>query len=93
MYVDEKTVEKIVSQEDIVNISGKQGAIIFVDTTCLHRGGFNMLSDRFYGVWSYVSPASLFSKRIFDIRENINNSELSNIQKFCLDMKNTIYRR
>ena len=65
-YPPTDQIERHVSTKDRVTASGREGTVIFCDTSGLHRGGFALENARLLSVFAYISPASPYnSKRQF----------------------------
>lgn len=85
VYPDQDLIDKKVLKDDIITLSGKAGTIFFVETTGLHRGGFAMSGERIFGYWSFVTPASLYSKKYFNLIDKKNRiKDLDFDKSFCL---------
>ena len=68
-YPPTDQIELHVSTKDRVTASGREGTVIFRDTSGLHRGGFALENARLLSVFAYISPASPYnSKRPIRIR-------------------------
>lgn len=56
-YPELGSVEKNVSDEDVIVFTGKKGAIIFADTTGLHKGGYSRKKERIMFTAFFSAPS------------------------------------
>lgn len=62
-YPPDGAVEQHIPVEDIKQCTGKAGAIVFCDTSGLHRGGYATESERLMFTAGYLTPASVWQIR------------------------------
>lgn len=63
-YPDLKSLTKVVDNQDIYEISGRAGTIIFADTTGIHRGGNSTKKTREMTTSLFYPPADLLKSKI-----------------------------
>jgi hypothetical protein len=86
VYPSPEKVEAAVPAADRKKLIGKKGTLFFLDTTGLHKGGLSFSKTRLFGYLVYVSPASLLSKRLFEIIDSKQiEKNLSYSAQYSLD--------
>lgn len=58
-YPKAEELERTVPREQRVFATGPAGAIVFCDTSGLHRGGISRGAPRILATWTFVTPASI----------------------------------
>ena len=84
-YPSQEELAKRIPASEVRTMTGRAGTVIFCDTSGFHRGGFARSQPRVMSYHTFVSPASLLSrreKRRFIVESP--NGNLSEPQRFAL---------
>lgn len=68
IVVDEDTILKYFSQNDIIEFIGKKNTVVIVDTSGLHKGGFIEIGYRYLFTFTYTTFAGI-SPRNFNFKK------------------------
>jgi Phytanoyl-CoA dioxygenase (PhyH) len=85
-YPSQDEMEKHFPRQDQLTATGPRGTIILCDTSGFHRGGFARSKPRVLSVYTYVSPASLSSRksRRFSVDRSGGSAQLRPEARFAL---------
>lgn len=86
LYPSAELVEQSFSKDRRLYCTGSVGALLFCDTTGLHRGGVSRSRPRVVATWTFVTPASPCQRR-FTLNP-VGCKLLSEEARFALDMDN-----
>ena len=85
-YLNQNERLKNIDDEDIYEIYGKAGSVIFADTTGIHCGGNSWKNTREMTTSLYYPPGDLLKSKIF-YDFDIEELHLDDVQKFALVRK------
>jgi len=57
-YPKDKEVEKIIPESDMLTCLGREGTLIFADTSGLHKGRYSLNKNRIMGIFRFTSYAA-----------------------------------
>ena len=82
-YPPAEEFESVLPPSNWISCDGAPGTLVFCDTNGFHRGGFATNQARILATWTFVTPASLFSRR-FNIDSDVNQSALPAAARFAI---------